>query len=69
MSWVQTPLPPVSLPTKTSVPAKAENSDEGQGDEGDAMMQDLNMSRGGGRAQEQQELDYDVGDDNDWGNQ
>lgn len=35
-------------------------------DEGDAMAQDENSSRPGHAAEQQQEVDYDVADDNDW---
>jgi hypothetical protein len=67
LAWVQTPLPPVTI--KTAPPAKAENVDEINMDDGDgdAMMQESQPVHADGHRQEQQELDYDVADDNDWG--
>lgn len=67
LSWIQKPLPPVSLPGKTSF---AKNGDDDvQMDDGDAMAVTSSPAQGvGGEQQEQQEnLDYDVADDNDWG--
>jgi RNA-binding protein 26 len=67
MAWIQTPLPPANLTAKPIIAAKPESSDGMQIDEGDAMVQDSSPMQGGGQGQEQQELDYDVADDNDWG--
>lgn len=67
MAWVQTPLPPVNLSSKPTGAAKPESGDGMQIDEGDAMVQDSSPMQGSGHGQEQQELDYDVADDNDWG--
>jgi RNA-binding protein 26 len=66
MAWVQTPLPPVNLSNKPTSVAKPEPSDAMHTDEGDAMAQDSSPMLGSGHGQEQQELDYDVADDNDW---
>jgi RNA-binding protein 26 len=67
MVWVQIPLPPVNLSSRPTNPTKPESSDGIQIDEGDAMVQDSSPMQGSGHGQEQQELDYDVADDNDWG--
>ncbi len=60
MAWVQTPLPPVSIPTaaKPVTPAAGddirmedghENAATGNGeDDGDAMAQDVSSSQAGG---------------------
>lgn len=82
LSWIQTPLPPVNLPSAggagggaTPDVKKHEAEDthmDGEG-EGDAMAQEQGGSTAGGGGgggqkveQGQQQLDYDVGDDNDW---
>jgi hypothetical protein len=66
LSWIQTPLPPITLPAKTNV---ARNGDDDiQMDDGDAMASTSSPAHGGGGGgqQEQQEnIDYDVADDND----
>jgi RNA-binding protein 26 len=67
IAWVQTPLPLVNLSSKPTSAVKAESSDGMQIDDGDAMVQDSSPIQGSGHGQEQQELDYDVADDNDWG--
>jgi RNA-binding protein 26 len=67
MAWVQTPLPPINLTSKPTSAAKADSSDGMQIDDGDAMAQDSSPIQGSGHGHEQQELDYDVADDNDWG--
>ena len=67
LSWIQKPLPPVMLPGKTN---SAKNGDDDvQMNDGDAMIATSSpVQGGGGEQQEQQEnLDYDVADDNDWG--
>ncbi len=67
LSWIQKPLPPVSLSGKTNL---AKNGDDDvQMDDGDAMAATSSpVQGGGGEQQDQQEnLDYDVADDNDWG--
>ena len=65
--WIQNPLPPVTLPTKTSVAKHGE--DDVQMDDGDAMAATSSPAPvGGGEQHEAQEkLDYDVADDNEWG--
>jgi hypothetical protein len=67
MAWIQTPLPPVNLPSKLTNTAKPESNDGMQIDEDDSMIANSSSIQGGGHGQEQQELDYDVADDNDWG--
>jgi hypothetical protein len=69
LSWIQTPLPPVALPAKTNVGGSGD--DDIQMDDGDAMASTNSPAHGaGGGQQEQQEnIDYDVADDNDWGPQ
>jgi RNA-binding protein 26 len=69
MAWVQTPLPPVNL---SQVVSSSVNLDHGSIDvntqESDSTMQDAGESHNAPHAQDrQQELDYDVADDNDWG--
>lgn len=69
LSWIQTPLAPVTLPAKTNV---AKNLDDDvQMDDGDAMATASSPAPGGGGDQQepQENLDYDVADDNDneWG--
>jgi RNA-binding protein 26 len=71
LAWIQTPLPPVTLPAKTNV---VKNSDDDvRMDDGDAMASTSSPAphNGGGGQQEQQEnIDYDVADDdNEWGPQ
>ncbi|KFY07637.1 hypothetical protein V492_06969 [Pseudogymnoascus sp. VKM F-4246] len=74
LAWIQTPLPPVVLPSAAPVakPDTARN-DHGNGDtdmggsgEGDAMAQDTPRAPVQSQKREQQELDYDIGDDNEW---
>lgn len=62
MGWVSNggPLPPVK---STSQYAKQEDTVM---DEGDAMAQDESSLRGQHATEQQQEVDYDVADDNDW---
>jgi RNA-binding protein 26 len=67
LSWIQTPLPPVTLPAKTN--AVKNGDDDTQMDDGDAMASTSSPAPhgGGGGQQEQQEnIDYDVADDNEW---
>ncbi|KAJ8070776.1 hypothetical protein OCU04_001140 [Sclerotinia nivalis] len=73
LSWIQTPLPPVTLPnTQNPSGGSRTESDvkmEG-GMEGDAMAQDshlMNMSGTGGERDMQENIDYDVAGDDDWG--
>jgi RNA-binding protein 26 len=67
LAWVQTPLPPVNLSSKTNV-GKSENADDTPMDEGDAMAAASSPAHAMHHGQEQQEnIDYDVADDNDWG--
>lgn len=78
MSWMQTPLPPiVAAPARPVAPIKHENGhadEDVQMEEGDAMV--MTASSTNHRATEQthhtggdqqENLDYDVADDNDWG--
>jgi len=67
LSWIQTPLPPVMLPAKTNVAKHGD--DDVHMDDGDAMaVTNSPAPVGGGEQQEAQEnLDYDVADDNEWG--
>jgi len=65
IGWVPNgPLPPVKS-TFNATSQNHENKDTVM-DEGDAMAQDENSSRPGHAAEQQQEVDYDVADDNDW---
>lgn len=72
MAWVKTPLPPVDL---NVLKAKTEASDVHMDMEamGDAFayahaQHGLNGGTGGnGYGGQEQEMDYDVADDNDWG--
>ncbi|KFZ17608.1 hypothetical protein V502_04514 [Pseudogymnoascus sp. VKM F-4520 (FW-2644)] len=74
LAWIQTPLPPVVLPSAAPVakPDTARNDQEnrdtdmGGSGEGDAMAQDLPRGPAQSQKREQQELDYDIGDDNEW---
>jgi hypothetical protein len=78
-AWIQTPLPPVSIPgavnaaTAAITPTTSDRVDMSmEMDEGDAMAQEADSpatATNSARATEQQErnLDYDVADDNDWG--
>ena len=64
LSWIQTPLPTVMLNAAGKV-IKAEDTDMG---EGDAMAATSSPAQGGSHAHEHSgDIDYDVADDNDWG--
>ncbi|TAQ90240.1 hypothetical protein B7494_g1407 [Chlorociboria aeruginascens] len=64
-AWVQTPLPPVNLASKA---VGGKNEDDSPMDEGDAMAESSSSHNHAAHSQEQQEnIDYDVADDNDWG--
>jgi RNA-binding protein 26 len=68
LSWIQTPLPPVTLGSKTNVGKNGD--DDVQMDDDDAMATASSPAQGGGGGGEQEpqeNLDYDVADDNDWG--
>ena len=66
MTWVQTPLPPVNL-AKTATGTSG-SMDDTLMDEGDAMAATSSPAHAMHHGQEQQEnIDYDVADDNDWG--
>jgi len=67
LSWIQTPLPPVTLAAKSNF-AKI-GDDDVQMDDGDAMAATNSPAHGGGGEQQeaQENLDYDVADDNEWG--
>ncbi|KAA8573925.1 hypothetical protein EYC84_005470 [Monilinia fructicola] len=73
LSWIQTPLPPVTLPNPQSSlgGGRAESDVKMEGGmEGDAMAHDSNsMSIGGagGERDVQENIDYDVAGDDDWG--
>lgn len=68
LSWVKTPLPPVTQAAKPTIIKTEEDTNM---DEGDAMAASSPARGAGGHAeggQEQQDnLDYDVADENDWG--
>ncbi|KAL5348274.1 hypothetical protein ACLOAV_006756 [Pseudogymnoascus australis] len=74
LAWIQTPLPPVVLPSAAPVgkPDTTNNDQEnrdtdmGGSGEGDAMTQDAPRGPPQSQRREQQELDYDIGDDNEW---
>ncbi|KAM0134114.1 hypothetical protein ACHAO1_005802 [Botrytis cinerea] len=72
LSWIQTPLPPVTLPNTQSPTGggNAESDSKMEGAmEGDAMAQDSNsmgMSGHGGEREMQENIDYDVAGDDDW---
>ena len=74
LSWIQTPLPPVTLPNTQNlsggIKAEADVKMEG-GMEGDAMAQDsssIGISGGvGGEREIQENIDYDVAGDDEWG--
>ncbi|RDW92171.1 hypothetical protein BP5796_01565 [Coleophoma crateriformis] len=91
MTWVQTPLPPVSLNNttsasstfsapagaKTQYPTKNDADADTAMDEGDAMASSPagngpgngGSYNSGAAAMKEENLDYDVADDNDWGPQ
>ena len=70
LSWVQTPLAPVTPTTPAAAAPRGEDTAMGM-DEGDAMASGpVGGGAGARQTHEQQEsanLDYDVADDNDWG--
>lgn len=63
LGWIQTPLPPVNLAAKAP---KMDSSEEAM-DEGDAMALTSSPAQGGPGNYQQENIDYDVADDNDWG--
>jgi len=65
LAWIQTPLPPVNLATKSSF--KNENAEDTAMDEGDAMASTSSPAPLGHGHEQQDNIDYDVADDNDWG--
>lgn len=75
LAWIQTPLPPVTLPsassaTKPDMTAKNDNESrdadmDGIGED-NSMVQDENRGPGQGQKREPQELDYDISEDNEW---
>lgn len=74
LSWIQTPLPPVVFPSAAAA-AKPDtgNNDYENGDtdmggsgEGDPVAHDVPRGSAQSQRREQQELDYDIGDDNEW---
>ena len=69
IAWVQTPLPPVNLAKPAiQVGTPAGISDDTPMDEGDAMASTTTPALAVQHGQEHQEnIDYDVADDNDWG--
>jgi hypothetical protein len=67
MAWIQTPLPPVTLPAKTTAATQNGPSEDMHMEEGDAMASTNSPAQAGGDHEPQENLDYDVADDNDWG--
>lgn len=70
LTWVQTPLPPVTLPPTTN-PSK-NGDDDTQMEEGDAMSTSSPAHGAGGnhaKEEHQENIDYDIADENDWGPQ
>jgi RNA-binding protein 26 len=67
LAWIQTPLPPVNPPAKAA--KTVVKTEDVTMDEGDAMAHTSSPSRAGNGHDEQHDnLDYDVADENDWGN-
>jgi RNA-binding protein 26 len=73
MAWISTPLPPIVRTTSTgpkTVPV-GNADDDSHMEEGDAMVTTSSPAPhvGGEHAggDQQENLDYDVADDNDWG--
>jgi RNA-binding protein 26 len=64
LSWIQTPLPPVNI-AKAII--KAENGDDTAMDEGDAMASVSSLAHQTHGHEQSENIDYDVADDNDWG--
>jgi RNA-binding protein 26 len=64
LSWIQKPLPPVNL-AKTIF--KVENGDDTAMDEGDAMAPVSSPAHQTHGQEQTENIDYDVADDNDWG--
>lgn len=70
LAWVKTPLPPVNREAPKSFVIKAE--EDTHMEEGDAMSASspaggLGRNNAEGGHDQQENLDYDVADDNDWG--
>lgn len=68
LSWVKATLPPVKLPEKPS-PTKNEPAEDTRMDEGDTVPASPTIAElvFEGAQQQQDNLDYDVADDNEWG--
>jgi hypothetical protein len=68
LAWIQTPLPPVNLSLKSHVTRNGADEDTHM-DEGDAIVTSSPAHGGGGGSghEPQENIDYDVADDNDWG--
>ncbi|ESZ98695.1 hypothetical protein SBOR_0933 [Sclerotinia borealis F-4128] len=69
LAWIQTPLPPVILPNTQNSAGGGDVKIEGAM-EGDAMAQDstsMGMGGTGGERDMQENIDYDVAGDDDWG--
>jgi RNA-binding protein 26 len=64
LSWIQTPLPPIDL-AKTII--RAENGEDTPMDEGDAMAPISSPAHHAPGHEQTENIDYDVADDNDWG--
>lgn len=67
MSWIQTPLPPVSLPAKTAL-SKIVHDEDAKMEEVDshgAVSSPAHNNGGSGGNEQEVNLDYDVADD-DW---
>ena len=61
LTWIQTPLPPVNLAAM-----KAIKDEDTTMDEGDALAETSSPARGGSSHEQQENIDYDVADDNEW---
>jgi hypothetical protein len=64
LSWIQTPLPPVNI-AKAII--KTENGDDTSMEEGDAMAPVSSPAHQAHGHEQAENIDYDVADDNDWG--
>lgn len=65
LAWIQAPLPPVIIPSKTA--PKVDSAEDPAMDEGDAMARTSSPAQAGHGQEQQENLDYDVADDNEWG--
>jgi len=67
MAWIQTPVAPVTLPAAKVATAKNSTDEDTNMDEGDAMAASSPGHTISGGQEQQENIDYDVADDNDWG--